>query len=282
LWRYFTGRLCAAFSELDEKTIRQLCIPPALFFILDQFYSAIRDSLGYDSSQTAAIFLFMLLTGLATYYVNLRMVMDSARRARRESELHTQLALQAGRYEQLADSIERTRQARHDLRHHLSVINAYMEKNDRAELETYLREHMERLPEEDEPSVCQNLAVDAVVRHYLARARAAGAEVDARLTLPQNAGVAGADLCAVFGNVFENAALAVERQTFGQKYISARCETGEGKIVLTVDNSTNPKEKSVPGIGQESVRTVAERLGGTARFAQGAGVYRTSVMLLTD
>jgi hypothetical protein len=281
LWRYFTGRLRAAFSELDEKTIRQLCIPPVLFFTLDQFYSAIRDSLEYDSIQTAAIFLFMLLTGLATYYVNLRMVMDSARRARREAELHTRLALQAGRYEQLAESMARTRQARHDLRHHLSVIDAYMERNDRAELEAYLREHVERLSEEEEPPVCQNLAVDAVVRHYLARARAAGAEIDARLALPQNAGVAGADLCVVFGNVFENAALAVERQTAGQKFIRARCETGEGKIVLTVDNSTNPKEKSAPGIGQESVRAVAERLGGTARFARGAGMYQSSVMLLT-
>jgi hypothetical protein len=282
LWRYFTGRLRTAFLELDEKTIRQLCIPPVLFFVLDQSYSAIRDSLGYDSLQTAAIFLFMLLTGLATYYVNLRMVMDSARRARREAELQTGLALQAGRYEQLAESIERTRQARHDLRHHLSVIAAYMEKNDRAELEAYMREYMELLPEEDEPPVCQNLAVDAVVRHYLARAKAAGAKIEVRLALPQNAGVASADLCVVFGNVFENATLAVERQTGGEKYIKARCETGEGKIVLTVDNSTNPKEKSAPGVGQESVRAVAARLGGTTRFARGAAVYQTSVMLLTD
>jgi sensor histidine kinase regulating citrate/malate metabolism len=124
--------------------------------------------------------------------------------------------------------------------------------------------------------------VDAVVRHYLARARAAGAAVDARLALPQNPGAAGPDLCVVFGNVFENAALAVERQAAGQKYIKARCETGGGKIVLTVDNSTNPQEKSAPGIGQESVRAVAERLGGTARFTQGGGVYQASVMLLTD
>jgi hypothetical protein len=82
--------------------------------------------------------------------------------------------------------------------------------------------------------------------------------------------------------VFENAALAVERQTAGQKYVRARCETGNGRIVLTVDNSTNPKEKGAPGIGQASVQAVAERLGGTVRFEQGEGVYRTSVMLLTD
>jgi hypothetical protein len=282
LWRYFTGRLRAAFSELDKKTIRQLCIPPVLFFALDQCYSTMRDTLEYENFQTAAIFVFMLLTGLVTYYVNLRMVMDSARRARREAELQTQLALQAGRYEQLADDIKRTREARHDLRHHLSVIDAYLSNNDRAELVTYLREHLERLPEEEEPVVCQNLAVDAVVRHYLARARAAGAEIDARLALPQNAGVAGTDLCAVFGNVFENAALAVERQTAGQKYVRARCETGNGRIVLTVDNSTNPKEKGGKGIGQASVRAVAERLGGTVRFTQSEGMYQASVMLLTE
>jgi hypothetical protein len=37
----------------------------------------------------------------------------------------------------------------------------------------------------------------------------------------------------------------------------------------------------VPGVGQESVRAVALRLGGTTRFVQDEGVYQTSVMLLT-
>jgi sensor histidine kinase regulating citrate/malate metabolism len=253
-----------------------------LFFVLDQFYSSIRASLDYDSLQTAAVFVFMLLTGLVTYYVNLRMVMDSARRARRESELRNQLTLQAGRYEQLVENIEQTRQARHDLRHHFSVINAYVEKGNNAELEVYLREHIDVLPKDEEPPVCQNLAVDAVVRHYLARARAAGARTDVRLALPRSVGVANADLCVVFGNVLENAALAVERQNTGQKYLKARCKTDNGKIVLTVDNSTNAKEKSGTGVGQASVRAVAERLGGTARFTRGTGMYQTSVMLLAE
>lgn len=59
LWRYFIRRLRVAFSVLSDATIRQLCVPPVLFFLLDQCYSSIRSTLQYDSFQTAAIFVLM-------------------------------------------------------------------------------------------------------------------------------------------------------------------------------------------------------------------------------
>jgi signal transduction histidine kinase len=82
LWRFFTGSLRDAFAELDARTITQLCVVPLLFFVLDQCYSSIRSTLDYDSIQTAAIFLLILVTGLATYYISLRMVLDNARHTR--------------------------------------------------------------------------------------------------------------------------------------------------------------------------------------------------------
>lgn len=190
-----------------------------------------------------------------------------------------QLALQAGRYEQLAESVEHARMARHDLRHHLSVIHGYLNMDDKSGLEKYLSNYTVSLPKDDEPPVCQNLAVDAVVRHYLSRAKAAGAALNVQLDLSQNTGIPDAELSIVFGNIFENAARAVERQTAGQKYINARCETDAGKIVLVVDNSMNPNEKRREGVGLRSVEAVAERCGGGVLFEQSAGVFQSSVQL---
>lgn len=135
LLRYFTGPLRAAFSELNDKVIRQLCVPPVLFFLLDQAYSTIRNTLEYDSFQKAAIFVFMLLTGLATYYVNLRMVLDTAR--------HTRLAAEAKMKEQAlaADNAALTKMNRmrtefiqdmsHEMKTPLTVIATGIDYADR-------------------------------------------------------------------------------------------------------------------------------------------------------
>lgn len=287
LWRFFTGRLRAAFAELDNKTIRQLCIPPVLFFALDNCYSVIRDTLEFESFQTAAIFLFMLVTGIATYYVNLRMVMESWEQARARSEIEKQLALQTQRYRQLTEAIEHTRAARHDLRHHLSVISAYVKNDDKIGLETYLAEYIGGIPDEPLAPYCENHAVNAVAQHYLTMAKDAGAQIDARLQIPQNAGIPDSELCIIFGNILENAAESCARQGSGRRFIHARCETAGGRMVFTTDNScgeTESKAKTArykgEGVGLHSVSAVAEKYNGTVEFYREGEVCKTSVILL--
>ena len=287
LWRYTTGILRSAFAELDAKAIRQLCIPPVLFFMLDQCYSNIRNTLQYDSFQTAAIFALMLGTGLVTYYVNLRMMMDNRNRSRLESEFDKQPALQAQNYENLTRSIEEARAARHDLRHHLSVVLSFINDDDKAGLEKYLSEYTNSLPDEAVSQICQNYTVDAVAQHYLAAARRAGAELDVEIRLPREVGIPNSDLCIVFGNIFENAAQSCIRQTSGERFIRARCDMQNGHIVLAVDNSgdempsdTKHSRTNSEGIGLRSARMVAESHGGTLKFGCDDGVYQTSVIMM--
>ena len=97
-------------------------------------------------------------------------------------------------------------------------------------------------------------------------------------------GVPDSDLCIVFGNVFENAALAVARQASGPRLLTARCMVENGHVVLTVDNTTDPAPLRAPrgprrGVGQASVAAVAQQYGGTAQFVQEGQLYRASVLL---
>ncbi len=193
-----------------------------------------------------------------------------------------QLSLQAQSFEQLARQMDETRRARHDHRHHVSVIASLAEKADHAALTRYLQEYQATQPDEHEDLLCRNHAVDAVVRHYLGKAEKAGTKVDVQLMLPLDAGVSDADLTVVFGNVFENCLNAILRQQAGEKFIHARCQCQDGRIVLTVDNSCDPGTAVTPGTGQRSIQAVALRHGGTARFRQENGVYQTSVLLLTN
>lgn len=292
LYRFFNGRLRRAFGQLSAKNFWQLCVTPVLFFIINQLYSSlIYDRMYADDPalglRSFFIFLLILVTGLVTYLVTLTTAMDAARRVRLEADvagMEQQLALQARSYEQLTRSIEAARAARHDLRHHLAAIAAYIDHDDKEGLRAYLADYRGSLGDDSEPPVCRNYAVDVVTRHYLALARSAGAELDVKLELPQRAGVPDSDLCIVFGNLFENAALAVSRQAAGPRFLTARCMVENGHIVLTVDNSADPevmlpKKALRRGVGQTSVAAVAEKYGGAVDFALEGHVYRASVLL---
>lgn len=149
----------------------------------------------------------------------------------------------------------------------------------------YLAEYRQNLPPENELQVCGNHIVDVLVRHYLQQAKEAGAEVDVKLDLPADTGIKDTDLTIVFGNLFENAVHSVVRQTSGRRFIFARCGIENNKLILTVDNSTEGKVydrkgiRQASGIGQNSVKAVADKYHGTVRFSQEGGIYRASVLL---
>lgn len=292
LYRFFSGRLRRAFEQLSAKSFWQLCVTPVLFFLINQLYSSVIYDRMYAEAPTLGlrsffIFLLILVTGLVTYLVTLTTAMDAARRVRLEADvkgMEQQLALQARSYEQLTRSIEAARAARHDLRHHLAVMAAYIDHDDREGLRAYLSDYLGSLGDDTEPPVCQNYAVDVVTRHYLSMARSAGAALDVKLELPQRVGVPDSDLCIVFGNLFENAALAVSRQAAGPRFLTARCMVENHHIVLTVDNSADPevmlpKKALQRGVGQTSVAAVAEKYGGGVEFVLEGHIYRASVLL---
>ena len=281
VWRFFKGRLRAAFAELPAKSIWLLCLPPALFYFLSQIFVVNVQRAGLSTASVSALTLLILATGLITYYVNLRTVLDNARHVRQESELETRLALQAQNYENLTQGIEAARAARHDLRHHLNAVRDFAAQDDKAGLLCYLDEYAASLPQDEGPDWCENRAVNALLKHYLAQAAGAGVKLDVKLDLPAGAGVPDTDLCVIFGNIFENAARSAAAGGEGA-WLRARCETGEADIVLTVENSAGAAIPHGEGLGLRSVEAAAKKHGGTARFEERAGVYLSRVLLRKD
>lgn len=289
LWHFFTHHLRKAMSELHNRDFMMLSIPPVLMFAVTLIFSDLGTNPAIPQGQAMAIFLLITATGLVTYYINVRLALDTAHRIRMETDMaamERQIAVQAQSYATLTKSIEAARAARHDLRHHLAAMSAYLEQGDMDGLLVYLAEYRGQLPAENDLQVCGNYAVDVVVRYYLQQAKEAGAELDVKLELPADIGILDTDLIIVFGNLFENAAQSVAGQIDKRRFVSARCGIEHGKLILTVDNSIGTeslrrkKSKTTSGIGQTSVQSVAEKYHGTARFEQVGDVYRASVLLI--
>ena len=117
--------------------------------------------------------------------------------------LEMQMEEEEKRSQLLMETAEQTRQMRHDLRHHLTAIQA-MAGDENPRLAAYLSELIRDIPAAVR-DYCENPTVNAVVSHYAARCQQEGIAFAARVTVPaQNETLDDRALCVVFANLLEN------------------------------------------------------------------------------
>ena len=110
-----------------------------IYYPPTNFYNTDTINLNYPA-------LLPLLSALsfAVYFFLLRMLKSSLQNARLEADIaavNRQLELQSEHYKKLQIHIEETKKARHDLRHHLSVIQAFISTGEKEKLTEYISEY---------------------------------------------------------------------------------------------------------------------------------------------
>jgi len=65
----------------------------------------------------------------------------------------------------LTDNIDKARAARHDLRHHILVLQSYLRNKQLSSMEDYLNQYQDLLSASDQPIFCKHYIVDAILQH---------------------------------------------------------------------------------------------------------------------
>ena len=200
------------------------------------------------------------------------------------------LAMQEEQHQAMMEAIACERTFRHDLRQHISVLHEFADADDIQALKSYFTEMEGRLPEKLAGVFCENAAVDAIIRHYEERAKAAGVEFTAAVQAGSELPISDVDLCVVFGNCLENALEACKRQKDSQNYIRVNAGVSVGVFAITVENSFGgtvqrngdgflSSKRPQTGIGTASVQAIARKYGGMASFKTDGTAFCVSVVL---
>lgn len=224
------------------------------------------------------------------FAVALKQTAENVSLMEKASMSQRQLAMEQAHYNTLSRHIEETKAARHDLRHHLALIQAYVTSGNLKKLEEYLSQYIKSVSDDTVITLCKNYAVNTIAHYYLEQAKKENIETDIHINLPEDIAVAEGDLCIVFGNLLENALEACKRQQECNPFITISAGLQGDYVVIAVDNSFEgeiKKEKDVflsskregKGIGITSVEAVVEKYNGQAVFEFSNGVFMASVML---
>ncbi|MBF4692232.1 GHKL domain-containing protein [Fusibacter ferrireducens] len=252
--------------------------------------------LGFDRSDTLydyliRIFCFGSIIGSSVIFsVALKQTGENIHLEEKANLSERQLALEREYFQAIVAHIDETKAARHDLRHHLTLLQAYSAEGKKQELEDYIGQYLQTVAEDSTIILCKNYAVDTIVRHYIEKSKRAGIQADVLLNLPEKITIAESDLCVVFGNLLENSLEACTRQKTGEKFITVSAALVGEYIIITIDNSYEGsilKENDVflsskrdgKGIGITSVQAVSDKYYGEVKFEFSDQIFRSSVML---
>ncbi|MGL5207242.1 MAG: ATP-binding protein [Acidaminococcaceae bacterium] len=300
MWLFMTKLLLPVIQNKEQSPFWNF-----LWIVPFSFYALYRIGIDPEDSITTAFIngknaLPIQIAWSTGTFLSFGMMLQMLKENIKKDQLNTQLQaatlridLQLKEFDRLNSIIEETRRSRHNLRQHLVMIKHYVQKSDLASLENYLSKYIKALDNTANLNICENSYFNAIAQYYYALAKEKGIKIELAFDLPKDLSLPETDTAVLLGNMFENALEACERQTSGQRFIKGKgALIKDNLLAITIKNSFDHEirktgdafissKRDAKGIGTESIRIIAERYNGIAKFSNNGGVFETSVLLNT-
>lgn len=237
--------------------------------------------------------IWVILT-FATYAITLQMAIITSENVTLSEKYHiseTLLLSQQKQTEILQKQIEQTSRTRHDLRHHLLIIETHIINKDWDALETYVKTYRTSIPE---PSniYCKNTTINSLIGYYKEMAEQSKTKLDVSVSLSDVLTLPSTDLCSVLANLLENAVDACSRMKSENRFIDLKISSqSDSVLAIVIENSyedeikrfndtfISSKNKNRKGIGISSIRNIVEQYNGIAKFEYQDHVFKASLLM---
>ena len=200
------------------------------------------------------------------------------------------LQMEERQYRRTRRYLQETSEIRHDFRQHIVYISELLEQGQIEKAKKYLSPIMETV-NRTHRIICNNQAVDAIANHYDDIARSRNVVVSWSFDLTDKLPIDEADMCAVMGNLVENAIQAAEQLEGDNRLVNVRIgllppktlvisiyNAYKGRLILD-KNGLPITEKKNHGIGLRSVKNIVERYGGTMEIETHNGIFNVSILM---
>lgn len=203
--------------------------------------------------------------------------------------LRTQVASAAHHFEALAESQEKTILYRHDMRHHLNLINAYLVDDNKSAAQHYITSVEETIEGATVANYCNNYTVNLILSSYIRKAKKKQITVDTHIDLPAKNPISDMDLCIIFANAIENAIIACSHiKNPAERTLSIKLKIKNGKLFIEIANSYNgtiiyednrpvSKEEN-HGIGTKSIVAVVQKYDGIYAFTAEDNIFKIQII----
>lgn len=181
---------------------------------------------------------------------------------------------------------------RHDYHNHMQAIKALLSMGKKDELSDYLDNLEKDLDSIDIAIRTGNVGLDAILSSKVSIARKNNIEVNCTAKVPDELKISDVHLCAIVGNLLDNAIEACEKITEGAapRFIRIYIGLFKSQLYISVSNSTCEKQRrrlselvtskfGEHGFGLRRIDKLAEKYDGYVNRKNEPGIFATEVML---
>ncbi len=271
-----------------------LWLIPATFYLtwFHHLYNNRLSALELSLELGHAVFLFVINLGAFLVYHTVIRMIDSQNRIRALEEEKRQLDMQNLQYRNLQERINEARQIKHDLRHHLIVIDRYLHNGEYEELAAYLNSYKRSLPDDSRIVFSQHPAVNAMLLYFAQLSKNSDVDFDVAVAdIPKEFSLDDNVMTVVLGNLLENALHAAQMLPIQERYIRIKAMAEHSSLFLYVENRYDGNIKKDKngyylstkregrGIGLASIRSIVDKHSGILEIEDANGIFAVSVFL---
>ncbi|MGM9605607.1 MAG: sensor histidine kinase [Faecousia sp.] len=308
-------------SELAGEIVYTLLIAPLFFLLLRYFVKPAHSAMTYSrqslllfGSLPAVYYLFdyattiysdslyagipalneLIPTALILFYLVFLAVYHHETQERTRAEL--QSSAQAALFRQAQKEMDALHQAqiqaaiyRHDMRHHLNVIDSFLATGQPEQALAYIRKTREDMTSISVKRFCENETVNLICSSFADKAARMGVRLTVSAQLPEVLSVSDTELCAILSNGLENALNAVAHLDDAAKWIKLYCGVKRSQLLIGIKNpyaGSIAMEDGLPvtseaghGYGCRSIRAIVLQHGGLYTFTPENGIFTLQIAL---
>jgi len=179
---------------------------------------------------------------------------------------------------------EQTAIHRHDLRHHLMMIDSLLAVDKSEQAAVYIRNAVNEIEAIAPVRYCDNETINLLLSAFQAKAESKGASMSVKTTLPRMQNMADTELCAILSNGLENALNAVSCLPENEaRWIDVFCGEKQNNLLTEIKNPYTGEIKIQNGIpipksnerryGCRSILSIVHRRKGVCTFDAAKSVF---------
>lgn len=274
-----------------DKGWSGFCLVPLSYIILI-YYIGKYGLISLTSVYYLNLCLLCLISILTAYFIILRCFKQTNELVTIHNEqnlLEMQVTASQLHLQSLKESQEKTIIWRHDMRHHLALVNAYLTGNNNEAAKNHIAEVNKSIEDIAIEKYCSNYSVNLILCSYISLAKKEEIAVETKIKLSDKNVVSDIDLCIIFANAIENAVNACRGIPIKNRTLKITCQTKTDNLLIQISNSyegTVVFHKDMPistkenhGIGTKSIAAIANKYGGQYSFTAKDGIFITNIIL---
>lgn len=242
------------------------------FFLCDMI---VNESL-QNESMTMIALAILCLFNLFIYFI-LHQTNKIYQNMLRQQSARKQHELYLNQLKLYQESRNRINAMHHDLKNHCLSLSQFIQRNESQKALDYLSTMMQEMAPADARVNSGNLTLDAILNHFLQRAKHLGCDIKTKISVPSDTFISDFDLNIILGNLLENALEAIEKVDKPKIKVAVIHKTG--LLYIEVRNTfngdlhrrggrilTTKEQKKYHGYGIRNICNVVEKYDGVSSF----------------